>query len=238
MMGREFVVDSIPALAAIFLERAEVAARRAIAERGRFSLAIPGGSVAQAFLPGLSGGSIQWERVDLFWTDERCVPADHPDSNYGLAEKLLLRRLTGPMPRTHRMAADSPDPRGAATEYERELERSLGNPPRFDLVLLGVGPDGHVASLFPEHPALAERDRRVLAVDDAPKPPPRRITLTLPALEGAGLICIAAFGAAKAPVIQEALGTESSNLPVARAARGGAEALFLLDPEAGALVAR
>jgi len=237
-MRLEFIVNSIPALAAIFVERAEAAARRAIAERGRFSLVIPGGSVARAFLPPLSGGSIEWGRVDLFWTDERCVPADHPDSNYGLAEALLLRRIADGKPRVHRMAADSPDPHGAATAHERDLKRALGDPPRFDLVLLGVGPDGHVASLFPEHPALEEKARRVLSLDDAPKAPPRRMTLTLPALEGAGLICIAAFGGGKARVIQEALEAKHSDLPVARAARGAEETLYLLDPEAGALLRR
>ena len=230
------MIDSIPLLTAVFVERVEAAARVAIAERGRFAFVIPGGSAAEAFLPALAAGSLEWDRVDLFWTDERCVPPDHPDSNYRLGEALLLRRLLDKRPRVHRMAADDPDPRAAAVAYERDLTRSLGDPPRFDLVLLGVGPDGHVASLFPGHPALAEPERRVLAVEDAPKPPARRLTLTLPALEGAGLICIAAFGAGKARVIGEAFRVNPSDLPVARAARAGRGTLVLLDPEAGALL--
>ena len=237
-MTREQVVDAVAGLARAFAERAEAVARDAIAERGRFALGIPGGSVARAFLPSLATASIDWERTDLFWVDERCVPADHPDSNFGLGKALLLRRIEGSQPRVHRMEGDAADASGAATAYERDLEASLGHPPRFDLVLLGVGPDGHVASLFPGHPALSERGRRVLALDDAPKPPPRRLTLTLPAFEAARLICIAAFGAEKAAAMREAIEKEDSSLPVAQAARSGAHALFLLDPEAAALIRR
>ena len=106
----------------------------------------------------------------------------------------------------------------------------LGDTPQFDIALLGVGPDGHVCSLFPGHTALAESSRRVLAITDSPKPPPRRLTLTLPALAGAE-IHIAAFGAAKAAVIRDALRTPASALPVARAARLGRSAVFLLDDD-------
>ena len=170
--------------------------------------------------------------VEMFWGDERAVPADHPESNFSLADALLLTRVPIDRARVHRMPADATDLEAAARAYEAELVRVLGDPPRFDIVLLGVGPDGHVCSLFPGHRALSEASRRVLAVTDSPKPPPRRLTLTLPALEGAD-IYIAAFGAAKADVIREALGTPASLLPVARAARAGRSAVFLLDEEAG-----
>lgn len=129
------------------------------------------------------------------------------------------------------MPADATNLEAAARAYEAELVRVLGNPPRFDIVLLGVGPDGHVCSLFPGHAALLEVSQRVLPIADSPKPPPRRLTLTLPALADAD-IYIAAFGAAKADVIREALATPASPLPVARAARAGRSAVFLLDDEA------
>jgi 6-phosphogluconolactonase len=238
-MNRKLEVDTIPALARIFAERTEAAARRAVTERGRFGIAIPGGSVAHAFLPGLVTAAIEWERVDLFWVDERCVPSEHPDSNYRVAKELLLDRIREPGPRVHRMGADAADVAGAAAAYEGLLATRLGDPPRFDLVLLGVGPDGHVASLFPGHRALSERVRRVLPVDDAPKPPPRRMTLALPALEETRLICIAAFGAEKAAAIRDAFEAgNASPLPVARAARLGERTLFLLDSEAASLLQR
>ena len=239
-MERELLTDTIPALARKFAERAEIAARRAIAERGRFALAIPGGSVARAFLPGLAVAAIEWERVEIFWVDERCVPAEDPESNYGLAKTLLLDRIREPGPRAHRMEADAVDMDGAATAYERVLKARLGDPPRFDLILLGVGPDGHVASLFPGHRALSERVRHVLALNDAPKPPPGRMTLTLPAIEAASLICVAAFGLEKAAAMRDAMAAPnaSTGLPVARVAGLGERALFLLDTEAASLIRR
>jgi 6-phosphogluconolactonase len=199
------------------------------------SLVLPGGSVAEVFFPVLARAAIDWTMVEIFWGDERGVPPDDPDSNYRVAEELLLRRVTVDPSRVHRMLADAADLDAGGRSYESELQRVLDDPPRFDIVLLGVGPDGHVCSLFPGHPALSEASRRVLAITDSPKPPLRRLTLTLPALAGAE-IHIAAFGAAKAAVIREALGTPASPLPVARAARLGRSARFLLDDDAGRLL--
>jgi 6-phosphogluconolactonase len=130
------------------------------------------------------------------------------------------------------MPADADDLDTAAATYEAELRKVLGAPPRFDMILLGVGADGHVCSLFPKHAALTEASRFVVPVTDSPKPPQRRLTLTLPALAHASLIVIAAFGREKALVIDEALNSARSHLPVARAARLGRETLFLLDRQA------
>jgi 6-phosphogluconolactonase len=115
------------------------------------------------------------------------------------------------------------------------LIAALGDRHRFDVLLLGVGPDGHVGSLFSDHPALEERSRLVRAVFDSPKPPPRRLTLTLPAFADA-LLVVAAFGASKAPAIHDALKNPASALPVARASRAGSRALFLLDQSAAGLL--
>ncbi|MGH9145841.1 MAG: 6-phosphogluconolactonase, partial [Vicinamibacterales bacterium] len=112
------------------------------------------------------------------------------------------------------------------------LRTIAGSPPRVDMILLGVGPDGHVCSLFPGHPALDESSRLVVAVTDSAKPPPRRLTLTLPALAGTSLLVIAAFGNEKAAIVREALENPDSSLPVARAARQSRRTLFLLDPGA------
>ncbi len=195
------------------------------------SLVLPGGSVAQAFLPVVAEAAIDWALVDVFWGDERAVPPDHPESNYRLADELLLERVGIDRARVHRMPADGADLDAGARAYEAELVRVLGDPPRFDVVLLGVGPDGHVCSLFPGHPALLETSRRVVAVTDSPKPPPGRLTLTLAALYGAE-IYVAAFGPSKAVVVREALTTPASPLPVALAARAGKRAVFMLDTDA------
>ena len=215
----------------MFADRLAFEARRAQTGGRALSLVLPGGSVAQAFLPVVAEAAIDWALVDVFWGDERAVPPDHPESNYRLADELLLERVGIDRARVHRMPADGADLDAGARAYEAELVRVLGDPPRFDVVLLGVGPDGHVCSLFPGHPALRETSRRVVAVTDSPKPPPGRLTLTLAALDGAE-IYVAAFGPSKAVVVREALTTPASPLPVALAARAGKRAVFMLDTDA------
>lgn len=222
----EIEIRDRAALAQIFVKCVEEHARRA----GGFSLALPGGSVAEAFCPALAAAGVDWKRADLFWCDERAVPSDHQDSNFRVANELLLRRVDVPAERIHRMPADAADLDAAAASYEREI---LGIPGGhgFDIVLLGVGPDGHVCSLFPGHPALEEASRLVLAIEDSPKPPPRRLTLTLPALRNAFLVA-AAFGESKSAAIASALQDRESRLPLALALRGAGRALLLLDPDA------
>jgi 6-phosphogluconolactonase len=227
-MGIEVVVDAREALADVVLHRFEATARTAIAARGRFACALPGGSVAEAFLPRLAGAAVDWSRTDLFWGDERAVPPTDPDANYGLARRLLLDRIPIGPAHVHRIHGEEPDLEAAAAAYARELAGTIGARP-LDLVLLGMGPDGHVCSLFPDHAALGESVRTVVAIHDSPKPPPARITLTLVPLTGAALVCVAAFGTEKAAAVRAALEVPDSRLPVALAARAGAHALFLLD---------
>jgi 6-phosphogluconolactonase len=222
-------------LGRMFAERLVGAASRAQADRRALSLVLPGGSVARAFLPALADARIDWSLVDLFWGDERAVAPDHPESNFRVADELLLRRASIDAARVHRMPADVVPLEAGAHAYDAELVHVLGEPPTFDVVLLGVGPDGHVCSLFPGHAALREASRRVVAIADSPKPPRERLTLTLPALGGAD-IYIAAFGASKADVMLEALANPASRLPVALAARAGKSALFMLDAEAAGRV--
>lgn len=228
-MAPEVVVDTPTALGRTFAERFAAEAKAAVAARGHFSCALPGGSVAEAFLPALLDAAVEWAKVDLFWSDERAVAAEDADSNYGLAKRLLLDRVAA---RAHRMRGEEDDLVAAARAYEAEMTRLLGEPPRLDLAVLGVGPDGHVCSLFPGHSLLRERGRRVAAVVDSPKPPPRRLTFTLRPLAEARLLCLAAFGEAKAEVVREALNDETSELPVALALRGAERAWVLLDPAA------
>lgn len=207
-------------------------AARAVAARGRFAMAVPGGSVASRLLPALPEVPIDWLRTDIFWCDERGVPPDHPDSNYGAAQAGWLSALGPDRARLHRMSGDAVDLDAAAEAYAAGLLATLGTPPILDLVLLGVGDDGHVASLFPGHPALRDTTRLVVAVEDAPKPPPRRLTLTLPAILAARFVCVAAFGAGKREVMGRVLDEAAGDLPAARVIREAQQVLILLDPEA------
>jgi 6-phosphogluconolactonase len=207
-------------------------AAEAFGKRGRFSIALPGGSVATAFLPRLAQARVDWPRTDFYWGDERAVPRDHPDSNFGLAWTLWLEGAGLPADSLHRMPADDADLDAAARAYESVLVKRAGSPPTLDVALLGVGPDGHVCSLFPGHRLLHEQTRFVAPIHDSPKPPPARLSLTLPALAAARLLVVAAFGAAKAAVMRDALEDPASQLPVALALRRASRALVLLDPEA------
>jgi len=231
-MKPEIVIDAPQALARVFVDRFTAEARSATASGRRFSCALPGGSVAETFFPVLARSPVAWDHVELFWGDERAVGPDDPDSNYGLAKRLLLDPVGADPRRVHRMAGEGDDIEVAARAYEQEMVRVLGDPPRIDLVVLGLGPEGHVCSLFPGHPLLRERARRVAAITDSPKPPPRRITFTMLPLELAGTICVAGFGESKAEAIRAAVNDPDSRIPVALAIRAARRAFILVDQAA------
>jgi 6-phosphogluconolactonase len=237
-MPPEIHVDHAPALAARLARVLEEESERAMARRGFCALALPGGSVAAIFFPELARAQCDWSRMLFFQGDERAVPPDDPESNDRIARDLWLIPAGVPPANVHRMPADDPDPGRAAREYEALLTRALGTPARLDVALIGVGPDGHVCSLFPGHALLEERRRLVSAISDAPKPPPRRLTLTLPMLWNAELLVVAALGDAKAAVMRDAIDDRSSPLPVALALRGARRAMVLLDPPAAGRLAR
>jgi len=230
-MAPEVVVDKPEGLAARLTERLEGAAARAVAARGCFAVALPGGSVATRFFPALAAAAVDWSRTEFFWGDERAVPADDPDSNFGVARALWLETAAVPAGRIHRMEAERPDLEAAAADYAREMVRVLGDPPRLDVALLGVGPDGHVCSLFPGHEALREEARWVVAVVDSPKPPSRRLTLTLPTLAAARSVIVVAVGSGKAPALGQALAASSPS-PLALVSRRAKRVTFLLDAAA------
>jgi 6-phosphogluconolactonase len=236
-MPADVVIQEVTELAQTFARLAEDAARHAIAERGSFSIAVPGGSAAEVLLPALTSAAIDWSKVDVFWVDERMVPPDDAASNFRLAKQAWLDQVSIPSDQIHRMQGDSPVPGEAAAAYTRVLRQELGEPSRVDLVLLGIGPDGHVASLFPGHRLLRAWDRDVAVLSDAPKPPSRRMTLTLRAITAARKIVVFATGSAKAEAIHDALRNEDSELPVALATLGEAAVTFLLDKDAAAKLA-
>lgn len=228
----EVIADSLQALPDRLYSLFVKEARRALAARGSFAIALPGGSVADTFFPSLARLPLDWSRTTFFWSDERAVPVSDSESNYGVARALWLEPAKVPAASIYRMQAEVPDLDRSAADYAEQMVRVLGRPPRLDLVLLGVGPDGHVCSLFPGHPLLREEQRWVAPIDDSPKPPPRRLTLTLPALEAAELVVVAALGRSKAAAVRLALHDPQSSLPLALVTRRARRSLFLLDPEA------
>jgi 6-phosphogluconolactonase len=181
-------------------------------ESRRFSCGISGGAPALLFLPALRAAKVEWARITMFWTDERAVPADDPESNYGIAERMLLSPLGAKAPRAIRMPTELPLAQ-AALKYDAELATELDEG-TLDLAILGVGEDGHVCALFAGHPALSQNDRRTVAGEDAPCPPPRRLSLSMRFLLQSQQIWVVAVGPRKLPVLQAALGRTQRETPL------------------------
>ena len=173
-----------------------------------FSCGLTGGATALIVLGALRDAAVDWTRITLYWGDERAVPPDHADSNFGLAERLLLSPLGARAPNAVRMPADTPGLPAAARNYAALL------PPALDLLILGAGEDGHVCSLFPGHRALTTEDERVTVIEDSPKPPPRRMTLTLPYILASQRIWIVAIGPSKRPILQKAVSGQDLSTPL------------------------
>jgi len=214
MSAREPVVRRFPDLDALSRAAADelvAQARAAVAERGAFHIALSGGSTPRRLFQLLAArgrDALPWERVELWWGDERTVPPDHAESNYRMAREALIEPLGLPAAGIHRIAGELADPDAAAAAYERVLVDALGEPPILDLVLLGMGPDGHTASLFPGSPALDEARRWVVA---NPVTSPlvhgttTRITLTAPAINAARRVRFLVAGADKAAALAAVL---------------------------------
>lgn len=213
------VVEVLPDAASLHAAAAEgfaARAARAIAESGRFVVALSGGSTPEGLYRRLAdepfAASLDWARVHLCWGDERCVPPDHAASNFRMAREALLDRVPIPSANVHRIRGEE-EPAVAAATYERELRALLGTaegPPRtdpgarFDLVLLGLGENGHTASLFPRSPALRERSRWAVAVR-VEAPSPWRVTLTPALIDAAAEIRFLVTGPAKAGILRRVL---------------------------------
>ena len=228
-MAPELVIGHPQELFAILADRVLAAAREALAARRTFAVVLTGGSLARVAFPRLARLPVDWPRVHFFQGDERAVPPGDPASNHREAQALWFEPAGVPAERVHRMRGEATDLDAAAREYAALLIRVLGTPPRVDLALLGAGPDGHVCSLFPGHPLLAEEARWAAAIEDSPKPPARRITLTLPTLAAARLVVIVALGRERAGVVREALAQRDSPLPVALVARRGERVVVLAE---------
>jgi 6-phosphogluconolactonase len=208
---------------------------------GTCSLALSGGSTPRTLYRLLSSqfrDQIPWTKVHVFWGDERYVPPGDPQSNYRMAKETLLDRVASPAGNVHPMPTGVPDPDVAARDYEKTLRNYFSRKwPHFDLVLLGLGDEGHTASLFPGSPALEETRRWVVAVK-APSEPPLRLTLTLPALIEAANIYFLVAGPNKAQALYHVLtgSPDPKSYPASGIRRAGGTVIWWVDREAAALV--
>ncbi len=204
----------------------------AIGNRGQAVIVLTGGTAGIALLRHVAAYApdVDWSKVQLFWGDERFVPAEDPDRNYRQAREALLETISIPSGNVHEMAASDgafgEDIEAAAQAYEKLL------PEEFDVHLLGMGGEGHVNSLFPDTEAVREDSRLVIAVTDSPKPPPRRITLTLPAVRRAREVWLVVAGAEKAEAAAAAIGGAAPVDVPAAGAIGREATVWLLDKAA------
>ncbi|MGH2375037.1 MAG: 6-phosphogluconolactonase [bacterium] len=215
--------------------------RAAAAGAGLCSVALPGGNTPRALYRLLGSAyrdALPWETVHIFWGDERYVPADDPRSNYRMAKEEWLDHIAIVPENVHPMPTALADADEAARRYEATLRAHFrGRVRGFDLVLLGLGPDGHTASLFPGSPALEERSRWVIPVR-APVEPSARLTLTLPMINHAAAVWFLVLGADKAEVLRKTLGSEAKrDLPAARVRPQQGALIWWVDAAATALLA-
>ena len=215
-------------------------AESAVQERGRFSVALSGGNTPRTVYSLLASEhkELPWDRIHVFFGDERHVPPDHPDSNFRMASESLLSKVPIPERNVHRIHAEL-DAEAAAAEYDQQLVNffHLSNQgwPRFDLIFLGIGEDGHTASLFPGSKALSEESRRV-AANWVEKFKTFRITLTFPVLNHAAEVVFLVSGASKAQIISEILRPGAQKYPAQSIQPENGRLLWLVDQDAGSLL--
>ena len=239
------IADDPSALAETAAREVVAVARAAVAARGRFTIALAGGSTPRATYQRLAqpplAGEMPWDRTFVFFGDERGVPPDHPESNYGMARAALLSHVPIPSRQIFRIEGEASDTDAVAADYARTLGEMFrvrrGEVPRLDLVLLGLGIDGHTASLFPGSPVLKETFRIVAAVHAAAASIPERITLTYPILNAAACVIYLVSGAEKAKVVRAALADQAGGVPAAMVRPSDGRLLWILDRAAAALLA-
>ncbi|PSB01803.1 6-phosphogluconolactonase [Merismopedia glauca] len=228
LSDRQAVIDKALEL---ILQKAEVA----IEARGKFTIALSGGSTPKPLYEALATQNLPWEQIHIFWGDERYVPPDHPDSNQKMARQAWLDRVPIPASNIHPMSTTLADPAAAATAHERELkdffDLSSGEIPEFDLILLGIGDDAHTASLFPHTEALQVSDRLVTVGFKDGQP---RLTLTVPVLNHAKCVVFVVTGSSKQPALAQIFAPTGDELTYpARLIRPKGELWWILDQAAG-----
>ena len=207
-------------------------ASTAIRDHEKFSVALSGGSTPKSLYSVLARSALPWDKIFFFWSDERHVPPDHPDSNYRMAKEALLSKVPVPPENIFRVRAEEKDANVVAKDYEEALKLFFrlkpGEFPRFDLILLGLGPDGHTASLFPNTAALNETKRLVVA-NWVEKLKTTRITFTYPVLNHAACVIFLVSGADKADMVRNVLEDGRAGLPSQRVHPVNGRLLWLLD---------
>lgn len=193
------------------------AQKEALDKKGRFTVALSGGSLPKQ-LAGLIGNpGVKWDKWHVYYADERVVPLDHEDSNHKLCTDVLFSKVNIPTENIHTIDTSLLDDlEELADSYEKQLiaefaQKDSARFPIFDLILLGLGPDGHTASLFPGHELLAEEDLWVAYLDNSPKPPPKRITLTYPVINHASKVAFVATGGSKQDILAEIMDDPAKN---------------------------
>jgi len=234
-------IEVLPNLSALVQRSLELILPRiqpAIAERGKFTIALAGGNTPKPLYEAIATHELPWNHIHVFWGDERYVPADHPDSNQGMARKVWLDRVAFPAANIHAMATNATEPAIAAQQHEQQLQEFFGSPagtmPALDVVLLGMGDDGHTASLFPHTEALTVGDRLVTVGNKDGNP---RITFTAPFINQARCVIFMVTGANKQPALAQIFAPEgdAATYP-ARLIQPVGELWWLLDQAAGAQV--
>lgn len=211
----------------------------AVNERQSCSIALSGGSTPQPLYAALAHADLPWQQIHIFWGDERYVPATHPDSNYGMTKRVWLDLVPIPAANVHPMPTDFAQPQLAAEDYERQIVAHFGleagSIPIFDIILLGMGDDGHTASLFPHTAALSVVDRLITIGDKDGQP---RLTFTFPPIDTARSVIFLISGISKQPALAEIFApTGDASAYPARGVKPQGELLWLLDADAGAKLA-
>lgn len=223
------------ALAESAANRIAGAAASSVSQRDRFAVGLAGGSTPRQLYRTLAEepwrSRIPWERTHVYWSDERCVPPDDPQSNYAMAQETLLSAVELPPDSIHRIQGELPQDEAVAAYADELFDSFTDFPPRLDVVLLGLGADGHTASLFPDSPQLAERERLVVPTR-SPEPPHERISLSLRTLNAARCVIFLVTGEEKADALRRVLERRDGSLPAARIQPIDGEVCWLVDREA------
>lgn len=232
------IVEVLPDKASLLKRSLEVVLSKmqaAIQEHGRCAIALAGGGTPKPLYEALSTQDLPWEKVHVFWGDERYVPADHPDSNQGMARSAWLEKVDIPAANIHPMPTDGATPAADAEKHEAQLREffgtAVGEFPRFDVILLGIGDDAHTASLFPHTDALQVKDRLVTVGNKDGQP---RITFTAPLINHAHCVIFLVAGASKRPALAQIFAPDADALTYpARLIQPQGELWWLLDESAG-----
>lgn len=234
------IVADLQELSTVAAEHFVRLATEAVLDKGRFTVALSGGSTPESLYQLLANenepyrAQLRWKNIHFFWGDERHVPPDHPDNNYRMANQAMLSKVPVPLENVHRIPSELADAHQAADEYEQTLSKffklAKGQYPRFDLILLGMGSDGHIASIFPNSDVIKEKVRLVVATWSE-KSQSYRITLTPPVLQSAAAITLLVSGAEKSDALREALkgNYHPERLPAQILRQTNANVLWLVD---------